>query len=41
MDRCSQYPRHVNSINCDFGDDDYDAVLSTHSWDDTAQINMA
>ena len=31
----------MNSIDSDFGDDNYDVVLSNHGWDDTAQINMA
>ena len=31
----------MNSIDSDFGVDDYDDILSNHGWDDSAQINMA
>ena len=31
----------MNSIDSDFGDDDYDDILSNHGWDDSVQINMA
>ena len=31
----------MDSINSDFGDDDYVAIVSNHGWDNTAQVNMA
>ena len=31
----------MNSIDFDFGDDDYDDVLSNMGWNDHAQVNMA
>ena len=31
----------MNSIDFDFGEDDYDDVLSNHGWDDQAHANMA
>ena len=31
----------MNSIDFDFGDDDYDDVLSNTGWNNHAQVNMA
>ena len=36
----SQYPHCVNSIDYDFGDNDYNVILFNHGCNDTAQINM-
>ena len=31
----------MNSIDYEFGYDDYDTAVSNHGWDDAAQVNMA